>query len=154
MLEPSTYSLVDDHEAETVVSDYRALEARAEAVARDLLPGARDANFQPGPGRRYAVSFDDEAPQMVNIHSDSSLALWARRVGEGVAVVSATHSLARPGAHVLKLWAVDGGLVFQKIVVDTGGLRPSHLGPPESPRRLVPAGAPLSRCSSGAGGQR
>jgi hypothetical protein len=46
--------------------------------------------------------------------------------------------VARPGTHVLKFWAVDAGVVLQKIVVDLGGERPSYLGPPESFRRVVP----------------
>ena len=89
--------------------------------------------FQPGPGFRYAISFDDEAPQVVNVHADESLRAWERSVGDGVAILASKHTIAQAGYHVLKFWALDPGLVLQKLVVDTGGLRPSYLGPPESP---------------------
>jgi hypothetical protein len=88
--------------------------------------------FQPGAGLRYAVSLDDEAPQVVNVHADSSLAAWEKSVADGVSVFRTKHVITAPGVHVLKYWAIDPGLVLQKLVVDTGGLRPSYLGPPES----------------------
>ena len=93
-------------------------------------------NFQPGHGLRFAVSFDDEAPQVVDMHADMSLAATDRRVADGAASYSTRHTLARPGAHVLKFWALDPGVVLQKVVVDLGGQKPSYLGPPESPRVL------------------
>lgn len=99
-------------------------------VAVHLAPTQK---FQPGPGFRFAVSIDDQAPQVLNVHADLSLAAWERSVGDGVTVVTSRHTV-QPGTHVLKLWALDPGLVFQKIVVDAGGLKPSYLGPPESPR--------------------
>jgi len=90
--------------------------------------------FQPGPGFRYAVSFDDEVPQVVNVHADESLGAWEKSVGDGVKRLATQHAIARPGPHVLKFWAIDPGLVLQKIVVYTGRSRPSYLGPPESAR--------------------
>jgi len=36
------------------------------------------------------------------------------------------------GAHVLKLYMVDPGVVVDRLVLDLGGLRPSWLGPPET----------------------
>jgi hypothetical protein len=90
--------------------------------------------FQPGAGLRYAVSFDDEAPQVVNVHADSSERHWAQTVSDGVAQLVSEHSIARPGAHTLKFWALDPGLVLERLVIDAGGMKPSYLGPPESPR--------------------
>jgi hypothetical protein len=101
------------------------------AVHATLAPTQK---FRPGAGLRYAVSFDDETPQVVNIHADDSRTAWARTVSDGAAMFATRHALARPGAHTLKFWALDPGIVLEKLVVDAGGLKPSYLGPPESPR--------------------
>ncbi len=90
--------------------------------------------FQPGSGFRYAVSIDDEAPQIVNVHADESEQFWEKIVSDGAAVFTTEHQLAKPGKHVLKFWALDPGLVVQKLVIDAGGLKPSYLGPQQSPR--------------------
>ncbi|HEX5871693.1 MAG TPA: glycosyl hydrolase 115 family protein, partial [Longimicrobium sp.] len=91
-----------------------------------------------GDGLRYAVSVDGAAPQIVNAHADGSThagdrnAAWERMVAQNVNVSVSRHRVDAPGEHVLRFWMVDPGLVLQRIVVDTGGLRPSYLGPPES----------------------
>jgi hypothetical protein len=92
-------------------------------------------NFLPGPGLRYAISFDDETPQVINVHEGYSLAEWERSVKDSVRALTSKHVLAQPGHHVLKFWLMDPGLVVQKLIVNTGGVRPSYLGPPESFRR-------------------
>lgn len=47
-------------------------------------------------------------------------------------VSSSNHQISSPGYHTLRIWMIDPGVVIQKIVVNTGGLKPSYLGPPES----------------------
>lgn len=90
--------------------------------------------IQPGPGLRYAISFDDDAPQIVNLHADRSEKAWERTVSDGATVLTSEHIIESAGKHTLKFWVIDPALVLQKLVVDTGGLRDSYLGPPESPR--------------------
>jgi hypothetical protein len=90
--------------------------------------------FQPGSGLRVALSFDDEAPQIVNVHADDSLAAWERAVADGVKIISTEHAVAAPGYHTLKVWSLDPGLVLQKLVVNAAQAAPSYLGPPESAR--------------------
>jgi glycosyl hydrolase family 115 (putative glucuronidase)/glycosyl hydrolase family 115/BACON domain-containing protein len=86
-------------------------------------------------GLRYGISFDNEPPQIVNVLADTTQRGWERAVSQNVRIGASRHKPNGLGAHVLKFWFVDPGLVLQKIVIDTGGLRPSYLGPPESSRR-------------------
>lgn len=88
--------------------------------------------FLPGDGFRYAISFDDETPQVINIHASYAQADWERSVKDGIRVLKSKHTLANAGYHTLKFWVIDPGLVLEKLVIDTGGVRPSYLGPPES----------------------
>jgi hypothetical protein len=96
-------------------------------------------NFVPGRGLRFAVSFDDQPPQIVDALAQNSQRDWETSVRDSVRQVKSTHTLARPGYHTLKVWMVDPGVVLEKIVVDLGGVKPSYLGPPESYRGGVPA---------------
>ncbi|MGW4522395.1 glycosyl hydrolase 115 family protein [Amycolatopsis sp. NPDC004378] len=98
------------------------------------------SNVLQGDGLRYAVSFDDAAPQVVNITKATGaddLTMnrpWERTTSDNVNLTSTRHEVGAPGPHVLKVWMVDPAVVVRKLVVDTGGLRPSYLGPPESMR--------------------
>lgn len=97
-------------------------------------------NFNKTQGLRYAISFDDEQPQIVNIHKKDIVPdwnypmWWNQMVSDSIKIAATTHRIDKPGEHVLKFWMVDPGIVLQKLVVDTGGLKPSYLGPPESYR--------------------
>jgi hypothetical protein len=91
-------------------------------------------NFVPGRGLRYAISFDDEAPQIVDALAGDNKERWETSVKDGVRVGISEHNIKEAGHHTLKFWAVDPGVVLQKLVVDLGGVKPSYLGPPESYR--------------------
>jgi Glycosyl hydrolase family 115/Gylcosyl hydrolase family 115 C-terminal domain len=89
-------------------------------------------NFVPGRGLRYAVAFDDETPQIIDALAHNSVADWSESVKDSVRKVTSTHTIAKPGPHVLKFSMVDPGVVLQKLIVNFGGEKPSYLGPPES----------------------
>lgn len=89
-------------------------------------------NFNDTQGLRYAVSFDDEPPQVINIHEDNSLRAWEQSVRDNIKVFISKHQIDKSGEHILKFWMVDPGIVLQKLVVETGDVKPSYLGPPES----------------------
>jgi len=89
-------------------------------------------NFVPGRGLRYAVSFDDQPPQIIDALAQNTPDNWAQTVEDSVRKVKSTHTVEGVGYHTLKFWMVDPGVVLQKLVVDVGGVKPSYLGPPES----------------------
>ena len=94
-------------------------------------------NFVPDRGLRYAVSFDDEPPQVVtlvpqNYNAQNGNRDWEKSVEDNARFSHTTHPIAGPGYHTLKIWMVDPGVVLEKLVVNLGGVKPSYLGPPES----------------------
>jgi hypothetical protein len=108
-------------------------------VEVDSMVGAT-LNFLPGRPLRYAVSFDDETPQVVtivpaNFNAQNGNSNWEQSVRDNGRVVKSEHTIAAPGYHTLKIWMVDPAVAVEKIVVNTGGVKPSYLGPPESFRR-------------------
>jgi hypothetical protein len=107
---------------------FHAGQVEVEAILAPTL------NFVPGRGLRYAISFDDQPPQIIDALARNSLPDWEKSVADSVRRVKSEHTLAAPGYHTLKFWMVDPGIVLQKLIVDLGGVKPSYLGPPESYR--------------------
>jgi hypothetical protein len=105
-------------------------------------------NFLGAQGLRYAASFDDEKPQVINIHENETVPdwkyppYWNQAVTENIKITTSKHTINKPGEHVLKFWMVDPGIVLQKIVIDAGGVKPSYLGPPESYHKGSPVSSP------------
>jgi hypothetical protein len=94
-------------------------------------------NFMPGRGMHYAISFDDQPAQTITLVPEDYNAQnrntdWEKSVSDNARLSASNHSISSHGYHTLKIWMVDPGVVIQKIVINTGGLKPSYLGPPES----------------------
>jgi len=86
-------------------------------------------------GLQYAVSIDDEAPQIISLNGEdknSISGIWNKWVAENIIIKSSAHFISKPGKHIVKFWMMDAGVVLQKIVLNAGGLKPSYLGPPET----------------------
>ncbi len=98
---------------------------------------APSLNFLPHRAVRYAVSMDDEEPKIITLipgdyDAKNGNTDWEQCVSDNSRKSSVTHAISTAGYHTLKIWMVDPGMVLQKIVVNTGGVKPSYLGPPES----------------------
>ncbi|MDN5286896.1 MAG: glycosyl hydrolase [Mucilaginibacter sp.] len=87
-------------------------------------------DFKNQRGLYYAISIDDEQPQMVNINQDESAQGWGKAVSDNIKRFVTKHHITKGGVHTIKYWMVDAGVVLQKLVVDAGGLKESYLGPP------------------------
>ena len=87
---------------------------------------------------KFAVSIDDDEPQIINMHAGTEVQDWKYprwfndAVSNKTIVKSATLKVSKAGLHTLKLWMIDNGIVYQRIIINNGGLKPSYLGPPES----------------------
>jgi hypothetical protein len=95
-------------------------------------------NYYNDEGLKYGISIDDEPPQIVRIHANDTIPdwkypqVWNQSVSDNIRILTTNHFISVPGEHTLKIWMVTPGVVLQKIVIDTGNLKPSYLGPPES----------------------
>lgn len=88
-------------------------------------------NFNANKGLRYTISFDGRNEQIVNFngHYKGELGLWQ---AEAIIKSTTKHTITEKGKHTLRFRVLEPGIVLQKILIDTGGLKPSYLGAPES----------------------
>lgn len=90
-------------------------------------------NFNENKGLRYAVSFDGKNEQIINFngHYNGELSKWQ---ANPIIESRSTHQLDKAGMHTLRIRPLDPGIVIEKILINTGGLKPSYLGAPETKR--------------------
>ncbi|MEP6684181.1 MAG: hypothetical protein ABJA35_13015, partial [Parafilimonas sp.] len=84
-------------------------------------------------GLQYAVSIDDEQPQIISINKDDhNTKTWSEWVANNINIKTTDHSIYKNGKHIIKYWMISPAVILQKIVLDFGGLKPSYLGPQET----------------------
>lgn len=88
-------------------------------------------NYNANKGLRYQISFDGGEPQTVNFngHYRGELGKWQ---AEHIIKSVTKHKIQNAGKHTLRFRVLEPGIVLQKIVINTGGLKPSFLGAPQS----------------------
>ncbi|KAF8656146.1 hypothetical protein AX16_002748 [Volvariella volvacea WC 439] len=86
-----------------------------------------------------AVAIDSSAPQTTQFIPPASPgnlpSQWGGSdgfVANSIVSVVNTFGGVRPGAHTLKISMIEPAVVVQKIVINTGGVQKTYLGPPES----------------------
>ena len=62
---------------------------------------------------------------------------WEQTVMDNARFINLKQIIKTSGYHTLKIWMIDPGVVIEKIVMDTGGVRASYLGPPESSKYIL-----------------
>jgi hypothetical protein len=104
-------------------------ESKGEFEVQLLL--APTLNFNHNKGLRYEVSFDNETPQIVNFngHYKGELGRWQ---SEHIIKSVTKNSVQQAGKHTLRFRVLEPGIVLEKILINTGGLKSSYLGAPES----------------------
>jgi hypothetical protein len=102
-----------------------------------ILHMAPSLNFLPDRDFKIGLSVDDREPQLITVvpagfNAENFNREWEETVRNSTRYVKGKINVTEPGYHTLKVWMIDPGMVLEKIVVNTGGLRPSYLGPQES----------------------
>lgn len=85
--------------------------------------------IHPGEKLRYSASIDDGPATVVDIDTAEFSKPWSANVLRGSAI-GTTEMALKKGKHTLRIRPLDPGVVFDKIVIDPGGQKPTHPGPP------------------------
>ena len=86
---------------------------------------------------RLAVSLDDGPAQVLSGVYAAKFKAWSTNVLEQIEKLTATIDVKTSGYHTLHLFKVDPSIIVDRVVVDTGGLQPSYLGPSRKLQALM-----------------
>jgi hypothetical protein len=79
---------------------------------------------------RCSVGIDSGESRIIDLASAEFSSQWSANVLRAATIGSTGKMPIMAGKHILKLRPLNPGVVFDKIVIDLGELKPTHLGPP------------------------
>ncbi|MFT3866854.1 MAG: glycosyl hydrolase 115 family protein [Nibricoccus sp.] len=85
-----------------------------------------------GDALRFAVALDDGEPQLVELAFKDGSAEWAQGVLDNTRIAQTTLTVPTAGAHTLRVYGLEPGVVIDKFVLFTGEPPRTYLGPPET----------------------
>jgi len=79
-------------------------------------------SVEPGQPQGYAIALDDAPPKIIALPTSTSETdrRWQENVLRNAALSASTHTISAAGAHRLKIWMVDPGIVIDTIAAQTG----------------------------------
>ncbi len=89
-------------------------------------------NFNANKGLRYAISVDGKKEQIININKDYKPWDMDKWQANRINITKSKLLIDTKGLHRLRIRVLEAGIVLQKIMIDTGGLKPGYLGAPQS----------------------
>lgn len=81
---------------------------------------------------RYGVSIDDGPMQVVDFRTYGRSEEWKQNVLRNNAIKKVTMPSMKKGKHTLKVYAIDPGVILDRIIIDLGGLKNPYSVLPES----------------------
>jgi hypothetical protein len=89
-------------------------------------------NFNSNKGLRYALSIDGGKEMIININKQYTMQQMEKWQANRINQTTVKYLITNTGVHRLRFRVLEPGIVLQKIMINTGGLKNSYLGAPQS----------------------
>ncbi|WP_324671203.1 glycosyl hydrolase 115 family protein [Hymenobacter sp. GOD-10R] len=109
--------------------DFYALSAAVPTITVFTLPTHELTSLT---GMRYGVALDDQPMHVVDFRTVGRSEEWKQNVLRNNAQRQIKAEAITPGRHTLKVYALDPGVVLDRITIDLGGLKPHYSPIPET----------------------
>jgi hypothetical protein len=67
---------------------------------------------------RYAISVNNDAPQVINLHTESETSTWKQNVLRGFSAGTTTHQIQHTGISTIRIYVLDEGLVLNQLTIE------------------------------------